>query len=342
MTATSLDLAAVKTDSTNYQEAFRILIGVYSKDEVDALIGSAGSSTWGSIGGTLSNQTDLQNALNAKANSSHTHSTEEVTGLDAALSGKQATLASGTNIKTINGVSALGAGDLVVGTIGGSTGPTDNRILRSDGTAGATAQNSALTIDDSGNMSGVVSITVDSFGAGDAALILETITDPSNTAVKAARIRTPSQSRRLYIGDNSQKFYALNLSGVTSIESMPGFVTTADTMSYGILAASIGLYRASDTVQFVNGNGGYDWKTGTGYAAPGSQTTRMTLSNSGALTSVSVSASTSMQTGVYTFATVPSASANAGRFIRISDRGQKHAYSDGTNWRFFGDDAIIS
>ncbi len=46
--------------------------------------------------------------------------------------------------------------------------------------------------------------------------------------------------------------------------------------------------------------------------------------------------------GVYTFATVPSASSNTGKFLRISDRAQKHAYSDGTNWRFFGDDAIIS
>jgi hypothetical protein len=34
-------------------------------DEVGNSVG--GASTWGSIGGTLSNQTDLQNALNSKA-----------------------------------------------------------------------------------------------------------------------------------------------------------------------------------------------------------------------------------------------------------------------------------
>ena len=50
------------------------------------------TTTWGGIGGTLSNQTDLQSALNAK----------------------QATLVSGTNIKTINGSTVLGSGDLVV------------------------------------------------------------------------------------------------------------------------------------------------------------------------------------------------------------------------------------
>ena len=49
-------------------------------------------SNWGDIGGTLSNQTDLANALAAK----------------------QAELVSGTNIKTINGESVLGSGNLTV------------------------------------------------------------------------------------------------------------------------------------------------------------------------------------------------------------------------------------
>jgi len=52
-----------------------------------------GSASWGGISGVLSNQTDLQTALDAK----------------------QATLVSSTNIKTINGASVLGAGNLIVG-----------------------------------------------------------------------------------------------------------------------------------------------------------------------------------------------------------------------------------
>ena len=51
---------------------------------------SGGSATWGGITGTLSAQTDLQTALN----------------------GKQATLVSGTNIKTVNGNSLVGSGDV--------------------------------------------------------------------------------------------------------------------------------------------------------------------------------------------------------------------------------------
>ena len=56
---------------------------------------SAGGVAWGGITGTLSDQTDL----------------------NSALSGKQATLISGTNIKTINGSSVLGSGDLVVSSM---------------------------------------------------------------------------------------------------------------------------------------------------------------------------------------------------------------------------------
>jgi hypothetical protein len=57
---------------------------------IDAAQGGGGSTSWGNIGGTLSNQMDLQTALNAK----------------------QDTLVSGTNIKTVNGNSLLGSGNV--------------------------------------------------------------------------------------------------------------------------------------------------------------------------------------------------------------------------------------
>lgn len=90
-------------------------------------IASTVSPTWGSIGGTLSSQTDLQTALNAK--------------------------------------------------MGGSTGATDNRILRADGTGGSTVQNSAVTIDDSGNISGLGTIS----GSGVATIGGVTVGDSANT-----------------------------------------------------------------------------------------------------------------------------------------------------------------
>jgi frataxin-like iron-binding protein CyaY len=68
-----------------------------------------------------------QTALNAKANTvhthvksditdfAHTHPQNEITNLVTDLGNKQATLVSGTNIKTINSTSLLGAGDIVIG-----------------------------------------------------------------------------------------------------------------------------------------------------------------------------------------------------------------------------------
>lgn len=56
---------------------------------------AGGTAAWGGITGTLSAQTDLQTALNAK----------------------QATLVSGTNIKTVNSTTLLGSGNLAVGTV---------------------------------------------------------------------------------------------------------------------------------------------------------------------------------------------------------------------------------
>lgn len=82
-------------------------------------------AAWGDITGTLSSQTDLQTALDGKAST-------------ASVSAKQDTLVSGTNIKTINGSSVLGSGNLVVSA--GATGVLSDlqmSILQSDGTLNA-------------------------------------------------------------------------------------------------------------------------------------------------------------------------------------------------------------
>lgn len=89
--------------------------------------GGPGAINWGDIGGTLADQTDLQTALDGKANAlgaddNYVTDAEKTklsnlsgtnTG-DQDLSGKQDVLVSATNIKTINGSSILGSGDLVV------------------------------------------------------------------------------------------------------------------------------------------------------------------------------------------------------------------------------------
>lgn len=62
----------------------------------------------------ISDISNLQSTINGKANVGHTHAISEITNLQSTLNGKQATLVSGTNIKTINGNSILGSGNLSI------------------------------------------------------------------------------------------------------------------------------------------------------------------------------------------------------------------------------------
>ena len=87
---------------------------------------AGGGGVWGAITGTLSSQTDLQAALDAKqasgnyatgggtatgTNTGDNATNSQYSGLAAS---KQDTLVSGTNIKTINGSSLLGSGDIAI------------------------------------------------------------------------------------------------------------------------------------------------------------------------------------------------------------------------------------
>ena len=63
---------------------------------------SMATATWASLTGKPS----------TFAPSAHTHPQSEITNLTTDLAGKQATLVSTTNIKSINGSSILGSGDL--------------------------------------------------------------------------------------------------------------------------------------------------------------------------------------------------------------------------------------
>lgn len=74
----------------------------------------------------IADVTNLQTTLDGKAATSHTHTIANVTGLQTALDSKQATLVSSTNIKTINGASILGSGDLIVTGSGGEINTASN------------------------------------------------------------------------------------------------------------------------------------------------------------------------------------------------------------------------
>lgn len=89
-----------------------------------------------------SGSTQISTALNAKADTATTYTKTEV---DTALGGKQATLVSGTNIKTINNESILGSGNIDIQGGGGNVDTTFDR-----NSANAIA-NSAVTRNTIGN-----------------------------------------------------------------------------------------------------------------------------------------------------------------------------------------------
>jgi len=192
--------------------------------------------------------------------------------------------------------------------IGGSVGSTDNRLVRSDGTGGSTVQSTGITVDDSNNVSGMGTL-----GCG----TITTTDDVVITGAKRLFLSNGSTTGNYLLAGNTVVFSANTVAqggwNSTGMYARRLFVDYAN--------ADICLARASTSVLGV-------------YAGDGTTPAGLTLAT--------VTASGLMCCGVYTFATVPSASSNTGKFLRISDRAQKHAYSDGTNWRFFGDDAVIS
>lgn len=106
--ATSGRLFGRVTSGTGHAEEItpadaRTLLSVYSTSEVDAIIGG--------IDGLTSADIDTLSEINAILTDADLAS---ISYVDSGLSGKQATLVSGTNVKTINSTSLLGSGDIAI------------------------------------------------------------------------------------------------------------------------------------------------------------------------------------------------------------------------------------
>lgn len=147
------------------------------KNLIDLLANALNSITslvWGNITGTLSDQTDLQNALNAKQN----------------------TLVSGTNIKTLNGNSLLGSGNLST-PAAGSTGEIQFN------TSNSLASDTNLFWDNANNYLGVgtntglnANVTIKGYGTGNTANV-------SVTNSAGGKIIRSTNNGYVFIGNNS-------------------------------------------------------------------------------------------------------------------------------------------
>lgn len=93
ISSTGLDAEAVQdTVATMLTAGTNITLDYNDAANTLTINASGGSnvSDWGDIGGTLSDQTDLQAALDGKSNTGHTHAISQVTDLQASLDAKAA------------------------------------------------------------------------------------------------------------------------------------------------------------------------------------------------------------------------------------------------------------
>lgn len=148
----------------------RTMLDVYTTAQVDGLISaidgltSADIDTLAELNAILS---DADVASRSYVDATFVPSSTLSESIDDRVN---ALLVAGTNITiTYNdAANTLTIASTASGGIGGSTGATDNAILRADGTGGSTAQSSAATLDDSGNAVFPGSIKINGSGANSA------------------------------------------------------------------------------------------------------------------------------------------------------------------------------
>jgi hypothetical protein len=239
-----------------------------------------------------------------------------------------------------------GAGTLTIANtgLGGSTGSTDNRILRSDGTGGATVQASPVTIDDSGNISGLGTVACGAI-----------IASVPTTTTKGLVLRST---------DNGTSMPLLEFQN--SVGSALHQITTG-TATFANLAVSSGVTLVMCN---VGSNGYYQFGSRSIYYSPASAQLQMlnisqtagclldfatdsilkirsrNNASAASLESGAITASGVVNVGTYTVATLPSASANAGALAQVTDSSvttngstvagsgssRVPVFSDGTNW----------
>jgi hypothetical protein len=155
-----------------------------------AALASGGGAVWGAITGTLSDQTDLQNALDGKSDTTHTHTASDVTDFDTevanntAVTANTAKVTNATHTGEVTGSGALTLGPTAITNKTLVTASSADHVLISD-------------VSDSGNLK--KALVSDLLGSG---------TDPDaihdNAAGEIAAITskaTPTTSDYLLIED---------------------------------------------------------------------------------------------------------------------------------------------
>lgn len=209
--------------------------------------GGSGGGTWGSITGTLSDQTDLQNALNAK----------------------QDTLVSGTNIKTINGSSLLGSGDL---TVSASAGGSDTQLQYNNagafgGILGATTNGTSVTLTSptiatSLIASYAIASTIGIFDSSKNLISADTATYPSLTELSYVKGVTSPIQAQLDAKVSSQWTLSSGQLYPTTTTNKVGIGQASATYWLDVLNSTTGMTAGSRTINASLTGGTYNTTAG--------------------------------------------------------------------------------
>lgn len=191
------------------------------------------TAIWGQISGTLSNQTDLQNALNGKAASSHSHTAGD---LPANI------MYEGENISLLNN----NAGYITSAPVDSVNGQTGAVVLDSDDVSEGTG-NLYFT---NARARGAISVSGDLSYAGGVVSFSETYSTPSEllTAIKTVDGSTSGLDADLLDGQHGS--YYLDWNNATnkpSFDNYGGWTLNTDGTSRGNIASS-------ETVRFNGGS----------------------------------------------------------------------------------------
>jgi hypothetical protein len=156
----------------------------------------------------------------------------------------------GTNKVTLQAPAALSAdrtltlpdasGTLLLGALGS----TDSRLVRTDGTGGSTAQGSAVTVDDSGNMSGVGTLGV---GAITTTGLLTT-----NGQIKFPATQNPSSDPNT-LDDYEEGTFTVTWTAVTTNPAIGNGTVVADYVKVGTLVRYALRMNFGSTTTFGSG-----------------------------------------------------------------------------------------
>jgi Phage tail repeat like len=167
--------------------------------------GSSGSASWGSIGGSISSQSDLQTLLNGKANTSHTHAQSDITNLTTDLSGKADAIHTHTQYEDKWTYTTLGSNSTVsttafanVSGMSFSASANTKYLVTLNGAyqtaATTTGISLALDIPTGATIIGQNVVSTSATALGGTEQLADATTTGASTGVRAINTNTPIQS----------------------------------------------------------------------------------------------------------------------------------------------------